>query len=162
MSLVNPHGKAKKLIPLLLTGKELTEAKAAAKGMDQVKMTSRETSDLIMMGIGAFTPLTGFMGKADWQGVCDKFVMADGTFWPIPITLSTSKSQAAPLKTGQEVALVDEESGELMGSMVIKEKYEIDKAHECKTVFTTTDMEHPGVQKVMEQGEINLAGPVKV
>ena len=162
MSLVNPHGKAKKLIPLLLTGKELTEAKAAAKGMDQVKMTSRETSDLIMMGIGAFTPLTGFMGKADWQGVCDKFVMADGTFWPIPITLSTSKGQAASLKTGQEVALVDEESGELMGSMVIKEKYEIDKAHECKTVFTTTDMEHPGVQKVMEQGEINLAGPVKV
>ncbi|HLB25093.1 MAG TPA: sulfate adenylyltransferase [Nitrospirota bacterium] len=162
MSLVNPHGKAKKLIPLLLTGKELTEAKAAAKGMDQVKMTSRETSDLIMMGIGAFTPLTGFMGKADWQGVCDKFVMADGTFWPIPITLSTSKGQAASLKTGQEVALVDEESGELMGSMVIKEKYEIDKAHECKTVFTTTDTEHPGVQKVMEQGEINLAGPVKV
>ena len=161
MSLVNPHGKAKKLIPLLLTGKELTEAKAAAKGMDQVKMTSRETSDLIMMGIGAFTPLTGFMGKADWQGVCDKFVMADGTFWPIPITLSTSKGQAASLKTGQEVALVDEESGELMGSMVIKEKYEIDKAHECKTVFTTTDMEHPGVQKVMEQGEINLSGPVK-
>src|SRR3990172_9127554 len=135
MSLVNPHGKAKKLIPLLLTGKELTEAKAAAKGMDQVKMTSRETSDLIMMGIGAFTPLIGFMTKADWQGVCDKFVMADGTFFPIPITLSTTKGQADSIKVGQDVALIDEESGELMGTMTVKEKYSIDKAHECMSVF---------------------------
>ncbi len=162
MALVNPHGKAKKLMPLLLEGKALETAKAAAKKMEQVKMTSRETSDLIMMGIGAFTPLTGFMTKADWQGVCDKFVMADGTFFPIPITLSTSKEQADKLKAGQEVALVDGETGELMGSMTISEKYAIDKAYECKAVFTTTDMEHPGVQKVMEQGDVNLAGPVKV
>ncbi len=162
MALVNPHGKAKKLMPLLLEGKELQDAKAAAKGMDQVKMTSRETSDLIMMGIGAFTPLTGFMSKADWQGVCDKFVMADGTFFPIPITLSTNKGQADSIKIGQEVALVDEETGELMGSMKVEEKYSIDKAHECMSVYTTTDMEHPGVQKVMEQGDVNLAGPVKV
>jgi sulfate adenylyltransferase len=162
MALVNPHGKAKKLMPLLLEGKDLEQAKAAAKGLDQVKMTSRETSDLIMMGIGAFTPLTGFMTKADWQGVCDKFVVADGTFFPIPITLSTNKAQADTLKIGQEVALMDEDTGELMGSMTIKEKYSIDKAHECMSVFTTTDMEHPGVQKVMEQGEVNLAGPVKV
>jgi len=162
MALVNPHGKAKKLMPLLLEGTELASAKKAAGSLDQVKMTSRETSDLIMLGIGAFTPLTGFMGKADWQGVCDKFVTADGTFFPIPITLSTTKGQADSLKVGQDVALVDEESGELMGSMTIKEKYSIDKAHECMSVYTTTDMEHPGVQKVMEQGEVNLAGPVKV
>ncbi len=162
MALVNPHGKAKKLMPLLLEGKALETATAAAKKMEQVKMTSRETSDLIMMGIGAFTPLTGFMTKADWQGVCDKFVMADGTFFPIPITLSTSKEQADKLKVGQEVALVDGESGELMGSMTVKEKYSIDKAYECKAIFTTTDLEHPGVQKVMEQGDVNIAGPVKV
>jgi len=162
MALVNPHGKEKKLMPLLLEGKALSSAKEAAKGMDQVKMTSRETSDLIMLGIGAFTPLTGFMGKDDWQGVCDKFVMADGVFFPIPITLSTTKGQADAIKIGQEVALVDEESGEVMGSMVVKEKYAIDKAHECMSVYTTTDMEHPGVQKVMEQGDINLSGPVKV
>ena len=115
MALVNPHGKAKKLMPLLLEGKDLEQAKAAAKGLDQVKMTSRETSDLIMMGIGAFTPLTGFMTKADWQGVCDKFVIADGTFFPIPITLSTNKGQADALKIGQEVALVDEEYGRADG-----------------------------------------------
>jgi len=162
MALVNPHGKAKKLMPLLLEGKDLKAAMDAAKSLDQVKMTSRETSDLIMLGIGAFTPLTGFMSKADWQGVCDKFVMADGTFFPIPITLSTTKGQADSIKIGQEVALVDEESGELMGSMKVAEKYSIDKNHECMSVYTTTDMEHPGVQKVMEQGEVNLAGPVKV
>src|SRR5512143_3986944 len=162
MALVNPHGKEKRLMPLLLEGKELAAAKEAAKKLDQVKMTSRETSDLIMMGIGAFTPLKGFMGKADWKGCCDKFQMADGTFWPIPITLSTNKGQADSLKIGQEVALVYEETGELMGSMTIKEKYSIDKAHECMSVYTATDMEHPGVQKVMEQGDINLAGAVKV
>ena len=162
MALVNPHGKAKKLMPLLLEGKALETSIAAAKKMEQVRMTSRETSDLIMMGIGAFTPLTGFMTKADWQSVCDKFVIADGTFFPIPITLSTSKEQADKLKVGQEVALVDGESGELMGSMTVKEKYSIDKAYECKAIFTTTDLEHPGVQKVMEQGDVNIAGPVKV
>jgi sulfate adenylyltransferase len=166
MALVNPHGKAKKLMPLLLEGAELKKAMEAAKSMDQVKMTSRETSDLVMMGIGAFTPLTGFMTKADWKGVCEKFQMADGLFWPIPITLSTTKGQAEALKVGQEVALVDEESGELMGSMKIEEKYEMseaDKKWECENVFTTTDAaEHPGVQKVMAQGDVNLAGPVKV
>ena len=165
MALVNPHGKEKRLMPLLLEGKELASAKEAAKKLDQVKMTSRETSDLIMMGIGAFTPLKGFMGKADWKGCCDKFQMADGTFWPIPITLSTNKGQADSLKIGQEVALVDEESGELMGMMTIEEKYDMsaaDKKFECEKVFTTADMEHPGVRKVMEQGDVNLAGPVKV
>src|SRR5512143_129284 len=146
MALVNPHGKEKRLMPLLLEGKELAAAKEAAKKLDQVKMTSRETSDLIMMGIGAFTPLKGFMGKADWKGVCEKFQMADGLFWPIPITLSTTKGQADSLKIGQEVALVDEESGEVMGSMKIAEKYEMseaDKKYECQAIFTTTDaVEH--------------------
>ncbi|MBI5696438.1 MAG: sulfate adenylyltransferase [Nitrospirae bacterium] len=166
MALVNPHGKDKKLMPLMLEGAALEAAKTAAKSMDQVKMSSRETSDLIMMGIGAFTPLTGFMGKADWKSVCEKFVMADGLFFPIPITLSTTKGQANSLKVGQEVALVDEESGEIMGSMTIAEMYDMsedDKKFECQSVFTTTDaVEHPGAQKVMAQGDVNLAGPVKV
>ncbi|RJQ16396.1 MAG: sulfate adenylyltransferase [Nitrospiraceae bacterium] len=162
MALVNPHGKEKKLKPLLLEGKALEEAKAKAKTLTQVKMTSRETGDLIMLGIGGFTPIEGFMGKADWQGVCDKYTMADGTFWPIPITLSTTKGQADSIKIGEEIALVDEESGEVMGLMTVKEKYTIDKEYECKKVFWTTDTEHPGVAKVMAQAEINLAGPVKV
>ncbi len=162
MSLVNPHGKEKKLKPLLLEGEALVSEKEKAKSLTQVRITSRETGDLIMLGIGGFTPLDGFMGKADWQGVCDNYQMTDGTFWPIPITLSTTSGQADSIKDGEEVALVDEESGEIMATMKVTEKYTYDKAHECEQVFKTTDMEHPGVAKVMEQGDVNLAGPVKV
>ena len=162
MSLVNPHGKEKVLKPLLLTGEALQEEKEKAKSLKEVRMSSRETGDLIMLGIGGFTPLEGFMGHDDWKGSVDNCMMADGTFWPIPITLSTTREQADSLSIGEEVALVDDESGELMGSMVLEEKYTIDKAHECREVFKTDDVEHPGVAKVMEQGEVNLGGPVKV
>ena len=162
MALVNPHGKVKKLKPLLLVGEELNEQRQKAKSLPQVTMTSRETSDLIMMGIGAFTPLEGFMGEEDWKGVCDYYARNDGVFWPIPITLSASKEQADELKEGEEVGLIDNETGDLMGSMTVQEKYTIDKAYECKQVFKTTDAEHPGVAKVMAQGDVNLAGPLKV
>ncbi len=162
MALVNPHGKDKKLMPLLLTGAELAAEQEKAKSLTQVRISSREAGDLIMMGIGGFTPLTGFMTKADWQGVCDNFTMADGTFWPIPITISTTQGQADSIKDGEEIALISEESGETMATMTVTEKYTIDKEHECRTVYTTTDIEHPGVAMVMNQEEINLAGPVKV
>ena len=162
MSLVNPHGPDRVLKPLLLSGEELQEEKEKAVSLKEVRLSSRETGDLIMLGIGGFTPLRGFMGYDDWKGSVDNCMMADGTFWPIPITLSTSKEKADNLSIGEEVALVDDESGELMGSMVVEEKYTIDKAHECREVFKTDNVEHPGVLKVMEQGEVNLAGPVKV
>ncbi len=160
--LVPPHGKERKLIPLLLEGAELKAEKKKAEGLMKVRITSRETSDLVMLAIGAFTPLTGFMTEADWKGVCDKFTMADGTFWPIPITLSCSNAEADEIKPGDEIALVDDESDEIMATMQVNEKYVIDKDYECKAVFTTTDLEHPGVKKVSEQGDVNLAGPVKV
>jgi sulfate adenylyltransferase len=162
MSLVNPHGKAKRLTPLLLEGAELTETMRRAQTLPRLTITSRESSDLIMLGIGAFTPLDGFMGRADWQGVCDDYRMADGTFWPIPITLSTARAEADRLKERQEVALVDGETGDLMATLTVREKYTIDRAHECKQVFRTNDPAHPGVANVMGQGEVNLAGPVRV
>lgn len=156
--LVNPHGGGD-LKPLLLTGEALAAEKARAQSLKQVKMTSRETGDLIMMGIGGFTPLDGFMTHSDWLGVCDGYKMANGLFWPIPVTLSTDDEG---VKAGDEVALVDGESGEIMGTMKVTEKYTIDKAHECMQVYKTTDLEHPGVKMVMAQGKYNLAGPVKV
>ncbi|MFH0775146.1 MAG: sulfate adenylyltransferase [bacterium] len=159
--LIAPHGGGE-LKPLLLSAGEVQEERKKAKTLKEVKMSSRETSDLIMMGIGAFTPLDGFMGKADWQGVCDKMMLANGIFWPIPITLSVTKPEADSLKNGEEVSLLDEETGELMGTMKITEKYTIDKEHECKQVFRTIDRAHPGVDKVMTQKEVNLAGTVKV
>lgn len=160
-TLVKPHGSDTLKI-LLLEGAELAAAKAHAETLPKVTLSSRETGDLIMLGIGGFTPLDGFMGKADWQGVCDTMTMANGIFWPIPITKSVSQADADAIALNSEVALVDGETGELMGSMRVTEKYTIDKAHECQQVFKTTDLEHPGVKMVMEQGEVNLAGPVKV
>jgi len=161
--LVPPHGSPQ-LKPLLLEGKAREDEIKKAAGLKRVPMTSRETGDLIMMGIGAFTPLDGFMGKADWQGCCDSYTLPsrNNLFWPIPITLSADKELASSIKIGEEVALWDLETDSLMGTMKVEEKYSIDKAHECQQVFKTTDKAHPGVQKVMEQEEVNLAGPVKV
>ncbi len=159
--LVKPHG-SDTLKPRLLEGQALQEELQRAEGLPRVGMQSREVGDLIMLGIGGFTPLDGFMNKADWQGVCDNMNTADGLFWPIPVTLSVTEDQAANLAEGSDVALVDTETGEIMGTMTITEKYSIDKAYECEQVFTTTDIEHPGVKMVMDQAGINLAGPVKV
>ncbi|GAB4507460.1 MAG: sulfate adenylyltransferase [Sulfuricaulis sp.] len=159
--LVNPHGGGE-LKPLLLKDAALIAEKKRAESLPQVRITSRETGDVIMMGIGGFTPLTGFMTKADWASVCDGMKMANGLFWPIPITLSTDKATADGIKTGSDIALVDGETGETLATMTVSEKYGIDKAHECMMVYKTTDMEHPGVKMVMEQGDVNLAGPIKV
>lgn len=159
--LVNPHGGGA-LKPLLLTGNALQTELERAKSLPKVRISSREVGDLIMLGIGGFTPLDGFMTHADWRGVCDGYKMANGLFWPIPITLSTDEVTAQGIKTGSDVALVDGETAEIMATMKVTEKYTIDKAHECMMVYKTTDTEHPGVKMVMEQGEVNLAGPVKV
>jgi len=160
--LVNPHGKDKKLRPLILSGAELTEEVNKAEGMRKVQIASRETGDAIMLGIGAFTPLGGFMCDEDWKGVCQDMKLKDGTFWPIPVTLSATKEDADAIKDGEEVGLVDEESGTLIATMKVTKKYTIDKELECKEVFKTTDTEHPGVATVMAQKDVNLAGPVKV
>ena len=160
-ALVKPHG-ADALQPLLLEGAALADARKRAAMLPQVRLSSREVGDLIMLGIGGFTPLRGFMGAADWRGVCDDMRLAKGLFWPIPITLSTDAATADGLRIGGEVALIDDETGELMGAMVLEEKYRIDKAHECRQVFRTADPAHPGVKMVLEQGDVNLAGPVQV
>src|SRR5574340_201901 len=88
--------------------------------------------------------------------------LASGLFWPIPITLSTDNTTANSIKTGGDIALLDPDDGSILATMRVTEKYPIDKAHECATVFRTVDLEHPGVKMVMAQGGINLAGPVKV
>ena len=160
--LVKPHGKDKRLKPLLLQGKELAEERKRAETLKRIPITSRETGDAIMMGIGGFTPLDGFMGQADWKGVCTDMKMADGTFWPIPVTVSVTDADAKGIKAGAEVTLVDEETGTDMAIMKVKDKYTIDKELECKEVFRTNDPEHPGVAMVMGQKDVNLGGSLKV
>jgi len=161
MALVNPHGGGS-LNPRLLEGAVLAAERERTKTLPSLKVSSREKGDLVMLGIGGFTPLDGFMTHADWQGVCDGMRTASGLFWPIPITLSTDRATANSIKTGTDVALLDPDDGSVIATMKVTEKYSIDKSHECATVFGTTDLEHPGVKMVMEQGEVNLAGPVKV
>ncbi len=160
-NLVRPHGGAG-LKPLLLKGEALAAERRRARALPGLRVSSREKGDVIMLGIGGFTPLDGFMTHADWQGVCDGYRTASGLFWPIPITLSADKVRASEIETGAEVALVDPDSDEILATMKVTEKYAIDKAHECMSVFRTTDAEHPGVKMVMAQGEVNLAGPIKV
>jgi len=161
MALVDPHGGGE-LNALLLEGEALAKELKRAASLPKLRVSSREKGDLMMLGIGGFTPLTGFMTHADWQGVCDGMHMASGLFWPIPITLSASQSEADAIVTGAEIALIDSDDGAVLATMRVTEKYGIDKAHECATVFGTTDAKHPGVALVMAQGDVNLAGPVKV
>ena len=157
MPLVPPHGGAG-LKPLALSGEALAAATARAKTLPALRISSREKGDLVMLGIGGFTPLDGFMTRADWEGVCKDFRTAAGLFWPIPITLSSQKSFAA----GSEIALTDPDGGAPLATMRVAESYRIDKKRECEAVFRTSDPAHPGVAMVMAQPEFNLAGPVKV
>ena len=159
--LVAPHGKGS-LEALLLAGDALEAERVRARSLRTITVSSREKGDLVMLGIGGFTPLRGFMTRADWEGVCDEMRTAAGVFWPIPITLSTDQATAASIATGEDVALADPDGGGILAVLSVTEKYRIDKARECQAVFRTTDPEHPGVRMVMGQGEINLAGPVRV
>jgi sulfate adenylyltransferase len=159
--LVRPHGGAA-LKPLTLTGDALADARARAATLPQVRVSSREKGDLIMLGIGGFTPLEGFMTRADWEGVCDSYRTAQGLFWPIPITLSVDTATADGIRVGAQIALVDPDDDTALALMRVIEKYPIDKAHECRSVYRTVDDGHPGVRMVMAQGEVNLAGAVQV
>jgi sulfate adenylyltransferase len=159
--LIPPHGGGT-LRALLAPEERRAQESRRAQSLPRLTVSSREKGDLVMLGIGGFTPLDGFMTHADWQGVCDRMRTAQGVFWPIPITLSTDAATADSIAVGAEAALADPDDGTILAVMKVTEKYGIDKAHECMSVFRTTDAAHPGVQMVMQQGEVNLAGPVTV
>ncbi len=159
--LVDPHG-SDRLRPLLLEGEALAAERRRAASLPALRVSSRERGDILMLGIGGFTPLDGFMTHADWRGACDDMRLASGLFWPIPITLSADAAQAASIGVGDEIALLDPDDGAPLATMRVSEKYPIDKARECAAVFRTTELAHPGVKMVMEQGDVNLAGPLKI
>ena len=174
--LIPPHG-GKGLTICLLDGAELDAEKKKAETLKKVPISPRVKGDLIMIGIGGFSPLTGFMTKADWKGVCDNYLLADGTFWPVPVCLDVSKEDAGAINEGDEIALHDPESDTVMATMKVTEKFEMtpaDKKYECEKVYMgegtpsteefwkIAEDDHPGVQMVMQQREFNLAGPVKV
>ncbi len=159
--LVAPHG-SDRVRPLLLPEAERAEARRRAASLPKIPLSSREVSDLFMLGMGAYTPLAGFMGEADWRGACVDMELESGLFWPIPITLSAEQDLADGIHEGAEAALVEAATGDILGIITVREIYAIDKDLECAQVYRTTDPAHPGVRKVMEQGPVNLGGPVAV
>lgn len=158
--LIPPHGG--ELKPLLLEGVERVSAQQIAKSLPQVKMTSKEVSDLIMLGMGAFSPLDGFMRKDDYLGVINDMKLKNGILWPIPITLAINNEETNSIITGSDVALVDDDSGKILGVMNVEEKYNYNKTDEAENVFTTIELQHPGVKRIYDQGDTYIGGPVQV
>jgi len=157
---VKPHAHPE-LKPLFIAGEKCAVQLAQAKTFKKLPMTSRELSDLLMLGMGAYTPLDGFMDEESWRKCCKDYSTADGYFWPIPITFSTSEENASGVLIGETVSLTDQE-GDIYGTLHVAEKYKIDKELECLEIYKTLDPKHPGVEKVMSQGAVNLAGTVEV
>ena len=159
--LVPPHASPT-LKPLLLPEGERAAELSRAEKLKKVPLDSRAVSDVLMLAMGAYTPLDGFMGHDDWRGSCLDMKLANGVFWPIPITLPVARELADTIGDEEQVALADAESGDILAVMEVSEKYIIDKALEAEHVYRTTDPKHPGVAKVLDQGDVNLGGRVMV
>ncbi len=157
--LIAPHGG--ELVLNMAGENERAELQERASSLPQVLVGSRQLADLEMLAIGAYSPLGGFMKRADYLGVVNDMHLANGLPWTVPITLSTTSEQAATLKEGSQVALLNEH-GTLQAVMTIEEKYGYDKQHEASKVYRTTEEAHPGVNAMYQQGDILLGGPVRV
>ena len=140
---------------------ERAEWQERAKSLPRVQIGSRQIADLEMLGIGAYSPLGGFMGRADYLSVVNEMHLSNSLPWSIPITLAVSTEQAATLCEGKQVALVDA-WGALQAILTINEKYGYDKRHEASKVYRTLEEAHPGVKALYQQGDVLLSGPVRV
>jgi sulfate adenylyltransferase len=154
---IAPHGG--QLINRIATPAERQEFLDQADHLPRVQLDERATSDLVMIAIGGFSPLKGFMEQADYEKVVDEMRLVSGLVWAIPITLSVSEEVAEPLQEGSWVRL-DDPSGKFIGVLELTQKYRYNKNHEAVNVYRTDDKNHPGVRVVYEQGSINLAGPI--
>src|SRR5712692_9884363 len=157
--LIAPHGG--ELVLNMAGENERAELQERARSLPQVLVGSRQLADLEMLAIGAYSPLGGFMKQADYLGVVNDMHLANGLPWTVPITLSTTSEQAATLKEGSQVALVNEQRT-LQAVMTVEEKYGYDKQLEASKVYRTTEEAHPGVNAMYQQGDILLGGPVRV
>lgn len=154
---IAPHGGT--LVDRVLSSAERAEAQARAAHLPQVILTSVAEADLEMIAIGALSPLRGFMGSADYERVVAEMRLANGLVWSLPITLPVDTATADGLRIGQEVALVSG-AGQRLGTLTISEKFSIDKRREAEQVYRTTDTKHPGVARLMAQGDVLLAGEI--
>ncbi|MGB5914292.1 MAG: sulfate adenylyltransferase, partial [Phormidesmis sp.] len=140
---IAPHGGT--LINRLASEQQKQEFQSKADNLPSVSLDKRAASDLVMIAIGGFSPLTGFMKEADYNTVVTDMRLASGVPWSVPVTLSVSEAVAEPLKIGQLVRL-DDENGRFIGVLELSEKYTYDKKKEAINVYRTDEDKHPGVK----------------
>ncbi|GIO44784.1 sulfate adenylyltransferase [Paenibacillus apis] len=160
MTAILPHGG--KLINRLASGDERERLLREAAELEAIAITPWAISDLDLIGVGAFSPLTGFMTEQDYRSVVKNMRLANGTVWSIPITLSVSEEQSASLTPGKKVALTGEQDGVIYGLLEVADVYRVDPLEEAVHVFKTDDNEHPGVKKLLERSPIYVGGEVTV
>ncbi|HYG57365.1 MAG TPA: sulfate adenylyltransferase [Symbiobacteriaceae bacterium] len=159
MELVAPHGGS--LIDRRLRGSAREAALERAQGLVKVALSPRELSDLEMVGSGALSPITGFLCERDYQAVVREMRLDCGLVWALPVTLAVSPEQAAAIAIGTEVTLTDTR-GSIVAVMGVADKFRYDKEREAQQCYGTTDVAHPGVKRLKEQGEVYLGGAVWV
>ncbi|HKY27801.1 MAG TPA: sulfate adenylyltransferase, partial [Pyrinomonadaceae bacterium] len=158
MKLISPHGGT--LINREIQGGEREELIKTAETLPRVQLNSRQMSDLLMIAIGGYSPLDGFLNEADYTSVRDQMRLANGLVWSIPITLAVTKDLADALNTPANVALYD--GDHLLGVLSVTEKFTYDKEREAQAVYGTKDRAHPGVAALFSQGDWLLAGPIRL
>lgn len=160
MTAILPHGGS--LINRLAEGAERERLLAEAKELRSIPINTWTISDLDLIAVGAFSPLTGFMNEEDYHSVVHRMRLADGTVWSIPITLSIGEEDAQRLSIGEKVALVGDQDGVIYGLLDVASIYTVDQSEEAIRVFKTDDLEHPGVKKLLERSPIYAGGEVTV
>ena len=158
MKLIKPHGGT--LIHREIQSSEREELVRKATTLPKVQLSSRQVSDLLMLAIGGYSPLDGFLNEADYTSVLDRMKLVNGVVWPIPITLAVSTDEADGLRVSSEVSLYHDD--DLLGILHVTEKFTYDKEREAQGVYGTTERAHPGVAALMAQGDWLLAGPISL
>lgn len=147
------------LVDRVLRGAEREQALKRAASFPKIILSEVAISDLEMIAVGAFSPLTGFMNAQDYASVVDKMRLANGLVWSMPITLPVSEEMAASLKVGQEIALA-EPSGLILGTLRLSDKFGYDKRKEAVNVYRTDEEAHPGVARLYAQPDVLLGGEI--
>jgi sulfate adenylyltransferase len=155
--LIDAHGGT--LVSLFAGPEEAAALEWEAESLPSITVGPRRQADLELLANGAYSPLRGFMDKADFDSVLDRSRLASGIVWTIPITLDVDAAAAAQLSAGDRVALRDTR-GILLAVLDLTEKYLYDREHYARAVFGTTETAHPGVAKIHEQGDWLLGGPI--
>jgi sulfate adenylyltransferase len=155
---ITAHGGGE-LNDLKAPASERASLKLHAAKLPAVKLGARELADLEMLASGAFTPLTGFMGEADYVRSRDEMRLASGAPWSIPITLGVDEKTARSLKAGADIAL-ENESGARLAIMKLTEIFQVDRAREAEAVFGTAEDAHPGAKNVTSTPPWSLGGRV--